>query len=132
MGHYSRKPYKKHTHDPFNDIDIKREYFDALNEDEDPFDNQFTYESEETRFIDEPDIVRQLRQEELEGTLPLYLLDLSEEVMTTMTNTPNLDGNHIGVKTIGSPRSYQECYELAKKTLKTLSSEHDDIIQFDS
>jgi len=120
MGHYQKKPYKKHSLDPYNDIDIEREYLDAFNDDEDYFDDQDEHDFQETTLLNEPEIVRQLRQEELEGKLPLHLIDLSEEVMTTMTHSSPLDNIEKTDFQRISPRSYEECYEIAKKTLKNL------------
>jgi hypothetical protein len=120
MGHYQKKPYKKHSLDPYNDIDIEREYLDALYDDEDYFDDQDEHDSKETALLNEPEIVRQLRQEELEGTLPLHLIDLSEDAMTTMTLSSPLDSIEKRNLQRISPQSYEECFEIAKKTLKNL------------
>jgi hypothetical protein len=131
MGHYQKKPYKKQTLDPHNDIDIKREYIDAFNDKEDPFEQDEYAEYQDCGFLDEPEIVRQLRKEELEGTLPLYLLHLSEESVTTMKNTSVFNNTSLMKNHKKSPQSYQECYEIAKKTLKKLSNDPYETIQFE-
>lgn len=120
MGHYQKKPYKKYSLDPYNDIDIEREYLDAIYEDKDYFDDQDEHDFQETTLLNEPEIVKQLRQEELEGKLPLHLIDRSEEIMTTMTHSTPQNSIESTNLQRNSPRSYEECYEMARKTLKNL------------
>lgn len=76
-----RKPYKKQRFDKYHQKGIEEEIENEL----DLFFNQDTEESvlffdeEPNLFNDEPKIVKQLRQEELQGKLPLWLADFNEE-----------------------------------------------------
>lgn len=81
MGRYQRKPHKKQRMDFYHHQLIKDEIKDEL----DSFFNKTQEESilflneEPMLFKDEPDIVKELREEELHGRLPLWLADFNEE-----------------------------------------------------
>ena len=76
-----RKPYKKQKFDKYHLKGIEEEIEDEL----DIFYNQDQEESvlfldEEPMFLDdEPRIVKQLREEELQGKLPMWLADFNKE-----------------------------------------------------
>lgn len=82
MGRYQRKPYKKQQLDIYHQKEIEDEIEDEL----DLFINQGQEESvlfldeEPMLFDDEPEIVKQLREEELQGKLPLWLADFNKEI----------------------------------------------------
>jgi hypothetical protein len=81
MGRYQRKPYKKQKLDIYHQKSIEDEIEDEL----DIFFNQEQEESilffdeEPMLFKDEPSIVKQLREEELQGKLPMWLADFNKE-----------------------------------------------------
>lgn len=81
MGRYKRKPYKKQRMDFYHHKAIEDEIEDEV----ESFFNQDQEESilflnEEPLFLDdEPEIVKQLRHEELNGKLPLWLADFNKE-----------------------------------------------------
>ena len=81
MGRYQKKPYKKQQLDIYHQKEIEDEIEDEL----DLFINQGQEESvlfldeEPFLFDDEPEIVKQLREEELQGKLPLWLADFNKE-----------------------------------------------------
>jgi hypothetical protein len=81
MGRYQKKPYKKQQFDIYNQKAIEDEVEDEL----DLFINQKQEESilfldeEPFLFNDEPEIVKQLREEELQGKLPMWLADFDKE-----------------------------------------------------
>lgn len=81
MGQYKRKPHKKQRMDFYHHQLKKDEIKDEL----DLFFNKTQEESilflneEPMLFKDEPDIVKELREEELHGRLPLWLADFKEE-----------------------------------------------------
>ena len=76
-----RKPYKKQKFDKYHLKGIEEEIENEL----DIFFNQNQEESvlfldeEPMLFDDEPRIVKQLREEELQGKLPLWLADFNKE-----------------------------------------------------
>lgn len=81
MGRYRKKPYKKQQTDIYHHKAIEDEIEDEL----DLFYDQNKEESilfldEEPMFLDdEPRIVKQLREEELQGKLPMWLADFNKE-----------------------------------------------------
>ncbi len=81
MGRYQKKPYKKQQLDIYDQKAIEDEIEDEL----DLFINQEQGESilfldeEPFLFKDEPEIVKQLRQEEFQGKLPMWLADFDKE-----------------------------------------------------
>ena len=81
MGRYQKKPYKKQQLDIYHQKAIEDEIEDEL----DLFINKEQEESvlflneEPFLFGDEPEIVKQLREEELQGKLPLWLADFDKE-----------------------------------------------------
>ena len=81
MGRYRKKPYKKQQIDIYHHKAIEDEIEDEL----DLFYDQNKEESilfldEEPMFLDdEPRIVKQLREEELQGKLPMWLADFNKE-----------------------------------------------------
>jgi hypothetical protein len=81
MGRYRKKPYKKQQMDIYHHKAIEDEIEDEL----DLFYDQNQEESvlflnEEPMLLDdEPRIVKQLREEELKGKLPMWLADFNKE-----------------------------------------------------
>jgi hypothetical protein len=81
MGRYRKKPYKKQQIDIYYYKSIEDEIEDEL----DLFFNPNQEESvlfldeEPLLFSDEPEIVKQLREEELQGKLPMWLADFNKE-----------------------------------------------------
>ncbi|MDG6218307.1 MAG: hypothetical protein QCI00_02585 [Candidatus Thermoplasmatota archaeon] len=81
MGRYQRKPHKKQRMDFY----LHRLKKDEIKDELDLFFNKTQEESilflneEPMLFKDEPDIVKELREEELHGRLPLWLADFKEE-----------------------------------------------------
>lgn len=135
MGRYKRKPYKKQSLDPVHKMDIEKEYLNSIqeNDDNDLFDGLFSDELEEIELFDEPKIVQQLRREEREGKLPMWLLSYFEEndndikddsLVTKMNTLPASDTR--------PNTSYEEVLELARKSFKNISTEKNRSISFDS
>ena len=123
MGRYQKKPYKKQSVDPLNAIDIEKEYINAMkeNENNDIFDQLLEEEYEEATFFDEPEIVTQLRREEIEGKLPILPISYFQEndnnaeylSLITKNNTlPKIDTNPC--------KSYEETLEIARKSFNNV------------
>jgi len=112
MGHYRRKPYKKKSMQDYIDIDMHQEI--DIHQFDDIIDDIF-YE-DDSIFNEEPDIVKELREEERQGklvaTLPvpplknLYSLNMQ---FTDLSIEPDL---------MQRPKNYSDAYQLAKKALK--------------
>ena len=123
MGRYQKKPYKKQSADPLNSIDIEKEYINAMQENDknDIFDQLFAEEYEETTFIDEPEIVTQLRREEFEGKLPIL------PVSYFLENENNVEESYLITKMNTLPKSdtkpcfsYEETLEIARKSFNNV------------
>ena len=133
MGRYQKKPYKKQSVDPLNVIDIEKEYINAMqeNDNNDIFDQLFAEEYEETTFFDEPEIVTQLRREEIEGKLPILPISYFQEndnntedisLITKMNTLPKIDTNLC--------ISYEETLEIARKSFNTVCTKKSHSISF--
>jgi hypothetical protein len=92
MGRYKRKPHKKQRVDYYHHKKVQDEIEDEL----DIFFNKKQDESVlflsdgPMLFEDEPSIVKQLRNEELNGKLPMWLADFNkEENDETVSETPD-------------------------------------------
>jgi hypothetical protein len=132
MGHYHKKPYKKHPNIPYIQTDIKQEYLNAINKqnDDEVLDNPYLNEFDNMNMIDDPEIVQQLRREELEGTLPLFPVSFYEET-SDFINNYNQDKNNTSPKKNTNPiPTYKETLQIAKKALQTISPKNKRSIQF--
>jgi len=81
MGRYQKKPYKKQQVDVYHHKAIEDEIEDELDIffDQDKEESILFLNEEPMLFSDEPAIVRQLREEELQGKLPMWLTDFNKE-----------------------------------------------------
>ena len=81
MGRYQRKPYKKQQVDIYHHKAIEDEIEDELDIffEQDKEESILFLDKEPMLFSDEPTIVRQLREEELQGKLPMWLADFNKE-----------------------------------------------------
>lgn len=122
MGRYRKKPYKKKHLDPWHEWDLKDEIqyeLNHLNTDE-IIEEFFNGDEAMESYIDEPEIVKQLRKEEQNGIFPILektdhnddeFLPEFKEYQQTPSATINTR------KTI---KSYEEAYQLAKKAFQRI------------
>ena len=76
-----RKPYKKQKFDKYHQKGIEEEIENELDifYHQDPEESILFLNEEPNLFNDEPKIVKQLRQEEIQGKLPMWLADFNKE-----------------------------------------------------
>jgi hypothetical protein len=77
MGHYKKKQYKKKSMDPWLQKNITYEIQEALEDYillDDPLDI-IEEKLPETTMVEKPSIIKELREEELQGLLPTWMLD---------------------------------------------------------
>jgi len=81
MGRYRKKPYKKQQIDIYHHKAIEDEIEDEMDLffDQNKEESVLFLDEEPPLFDDEPEIVKQLREEEIQGKLPLWLADFNEE-----------------------------------------------------
>jgi len=81
MGRYRKKPYKKQQMDIYHHKAIGDEIEDELDlfYDQNQKESVLFLDEEPMLFDDEPRIVKQLREEELQGKLPMWLADFNKE-----------------------------------------------------
>jgi len=131
MGRYRRKPYKKRQIDPWHEWDLEEE----IQEEIDIFssENDFSdlYGEDETLpgYFDEPDIVKQLREEERIGKLPILPPEnehIEKEKQINEYHLPEFK-EYIPPSTPSDEKpsttqitSYDDAYKLAKKALENL------------
>jgi hypothetical protein len=127
MGSYTRKMYKKKSIDLFHkkglECDIKKEV-DLFYNNKEEDDIIFLFEDYPIMF-DEPDIVRELKEEERSGKLQTYINDIPYKKkqysrLPILENFDILEGN-IGEIKKSKNTSYNNELELAKKILKKIS-----------
>ena len=82
MGRYQKKPYKKQQIDIYHQKSIEDEIQDELDLffDKGQEESVLFLDEEPMLFGDEPEIVKQLREEELQGKLPLWFADFNKEI----------------------------------------------------
>ena len=126
MGRYQKKPYKKHSVNHLSEIDLEAEYFDVTNIKEDDifFEESLIDEFEDTSFFEEPEIVKQLRKDEIEGRLnPPLFLNVEENEHIEETNTlPKIDSK--------SGITYDESLKIARKTFSNIRNKKCNSILF--
>ncbi|MBS3749621.1 MAG: hypothetical protein KGY65_06725 [Candidatus Thermoplasmatota archaeon] len=81
MGRYRKKPYKKQQMDIYHHKAIEDEIEDELDlfYDQNQEGSVLFFDEEPMFLDDEPRIVKQLREEELQGKLPMWLADFNKE-----------------------------------------------------
>ncbi len=81
MGRYRKKAYKKQQIDIYHHKAIEDEIEDELDLffDQNEEESVLFLDEEPLLFNDEPPIVKQLREEELQGKLPLWLADFNKK-----------------------------------------------------
>lgn len=121
MGHYRKKQYKKKPIDLWlqRDLDYEIQHtlkiFDTY-EDLDIFEEDFT----ETIMTKEPLIVRQLREEEIHGKLPIWMIDSETEKSLSSLIIDLTIHSKIQKISIPSFSDNEEIYNRATKILDSL------------
>jgi len=136
MGHYQRKPYKKNSIEILDAIDVEKELMEAFSTDDpleydddrlfDEIEDSFMISDEKTPIIrsttilNEPEIVKQLRKEEMEGTLPTWNVS-GDDGSTSKEQIPTEEKNWL---TPHHPVdiSYDKILEMARKSLRSVST----------
>ena len=136
MGHYQRKPYKKNYIEILDAIDVEKELMEAFSTDDpldydddrlfDEIEDSFMISDEKTPIIrsttilNEPEIVKQLRKEEMEGTLPTWNVS-GDDGSTSKEQIPTEEKNWL---TPHHPVdiSYDKILEMARKSLRSVST----------
>ena len=128
MGSYRRKIYKKRSMDLFHEKGL-----DGLIKDELDFfymnegaSEQIMLFKEYPPILNEPDIVRELKEEERLGKLQTFIVDIpgnyKQHYTTTMTESLNVfEESKSGLKK-RKINSYKDALTLAKKVLNRVSN----------
>jgi hypothetical protein len=131
MGRYRRKAYKKKQIDPHHQWDFNEEIQEEIDifSCEDDFPDLYEDEETLTWYYDEPDIVKQLREEERNGKLPILIPDDEEtekEQQHFDYQLPEFK-EYIPSSTVSDEKptdkkiaSYEDAYKLAKKAFDDL------------
>ncbi|MFO8077147.1 MAG: hypothetical protein R6U21_00690 [Thermoplasmatota archaeon] len=131
MGRYRRKPYKKRQIDPWHEWDLEEEIQEEIDIFSSENDFPELYEEDETLpdYFDEPDIVKQLREEERIGKLPIIPPEdehTEKEEQLIDYDLPEFK-EYIPPSTSSDEKpstekitSYNDAYKLAKKALENL------------
>jgi hypothetical protein len=124
MVHYRKKPYKRKqvyeedqsTSVGLFDDDGEQDLFDEINDDS-------LLLNDEPLLFNEPDIVRQLRQEELEGklTYPVF------EDMEPFEQKESYEKLVLPAHEPASVKNYSEALSLARKALQEVDNKEKDI-----
>ena len=130
MGHYKRKQYKKKSIDLFHQQEMIEDHISNLEYSEEEIFEDEVLSEMETTLMDEPDIVKQLRQEELEGKLPIFLYPSKENEPKTTQITE--ESNKIENLPIDEPKfNYDDTLKIARKSLQQIEKESEKNILFD-
>ena len=121
MGHYKKKQYKKKPIDFWLQRDFNFEIQEALKiydsyEDHDIFEEEYI----QTTMTEEPLIIRQLRNEEYQGKLPLIMIDPNQEPTLRSLIIDLTIHMKIQTTSITSLPDYEEIYNRATKTIDSL------------
>ena len=131
MGRYRRKPYKKKQIDSRHKWDLTEEIEEEVDiyAIDDDFPELYAEEETLSENLDEPDIVKQLREEERLGKLPIITPDdsyLEKEEFYFDPHLPEFK-EYIPSPTTSDETpsttkitSYDEAYKLAKKAFENL------------
>jgi len=116
MGHYKRKPYKRNHSDDIFEKDplekfIQESYLDLYEDTE----SDLVFTMDEPFLVGEPDIVKQLRFEELQGKLS-STPNVDDAIIDAppLTNTPR-GGDQPPERVV---KDYNDALALAKKALQ--------------
>ena len=127
MGHYHKKPYKKQSLNRDSLFDLKKEVIEEMDRDFDMDDDYFFNEDELTMMFDEPEIVKQLRREELEGKLPLWVLSEFDNHKDDRVYKSVMKKTTQSIKTQNKTKieSYDQLLEIARNSFKKTISKED-------
>ena len=122
MGHYRKKPYKKKSIDLMHNRKLFDDYLEDINvnSEQDNFFNEDEILLDETKILDEPEIVTTLRKEELEGKLPVLLYEslYGEQETTFEKNIQELELHESFKNATLQKKDIEETFLLAKKSLE--------------
>jgi len=125
MGHYKKKPYKKKSMDLYHNHESIDDYIAEINSDNEHKDlfEEETIISDEINILNEPEIVKELRQEERLGKLPVLLFDLlyGEPKTTLNKNIQEVALQETRIPDNNIYKNYDETLLLAKKALQNVS-----------
>jgi hypothetical protein len=147
MGHYRKKQYKKKSLDTFSNIDVFRDYLNELksNEYKDLFEDPYAFDYKDNTYsdnslidehspkliVDEPEIVTQLKKEEQNGTLPVWLLSKNEEIRNNLSDhLPVFEEILFRTENVDLEISYEKSFEIAKKIFQGTQVKHVESILF--
>jgi len=124
MGRYRKKPYKKKQIDPWHEWDLQEEIQHELESYKNDTLLSDPYLEEETmhQSVDEPEIVKILREEERNGKLPSFLPDADtiEFEMPEFKEYEPIISENSKKPSQNKIQSYEDAYKLAKKAFNQL------------
>jgi len=134
MGHYRKKPYKKKSLEIERTRKLLDDYIAHIDGDEE---EDFFSEDEllvdETRILDEPEIVTTLRKEELEGKLPVLLYEsiYGEPDSSKDKNIQEMQLQEPFIDVALQKKDIEETFLLAKKALEKVNKNNTIIFEDD-
>jgi hypothetical protein len=134
MGHYRKKPYKKKSLDIEHTKKLLDDYITHIDGDEE---EDFFSEDEllvdETRILEEPEIVTTLRKEELEGKLPVLLYEslYGESESSKKQNIKEMQLQESFTNASLRKKDIEETLVLAKKSLEKVTKNNSIIFEDD-